>query len=61
MKKIISNKFLLEECLCCVDDMYHKYGINDMNKPNKFGHELQCLEEKLNHQIYWIEILNDNI
>ena len=54
-QKIEFNKELLEECVYCVNDVYHKEGVYDNYEPNKFGLELYHLIEKINHKIYSLE------
>ena len=58
LDKIKDNKQLLEECLYCVDDVYHCIGVMDNYEPNELGIFLYHIEEKLNHQIYCLEDVN---
>ena len=59
LEKIMNNSELLEQCLFCVDDMYHKNGIKDDWEPNQYGLKLYHIEEKLNHRRYQLEDMDN--
>ena len=55
LEKIVNNKELLEECLFCVDDMYHHAGVKEDWEPNDYGLLLYHIEEKINNRIYFLQ------
>lgn len=61
LEKIANNKELLEECLLCVDDMYHHAGVKEDWEPNDYGLLLYHIEEKINHQIYQLEMEKEKL